>query len=74
LHATAAVWSATPARVVDQWQRCTAHGCVRIRGANGLKLKLTGADAGHSVRIVATGTLAGASVTSTSRKILVARR
>lgn len=74
LVAAAPVWSATPASVRYQWQRCTATSCVRISGATKLELRLTPRDARHSVRIVATAAIDGQTVDTTSKKVAVARR
>jgi hypothetical protein len=73
LSATAPVWSATPSRVSYAWQRCTKTACSAIRGAKSLRLKLTSRDRGRWVRLVATATLSGTRVTSTSGKLLVRR-
>jgi hypothetical protein len=69
LTATPPTWSATPTRVAYQWQLCTRIGCVTIRGATKLSLKLTKRDAGHTVRIVATATFDGRQIESASRRI-----
>jgi hypothetical protein len=74
LVAAAPVWSATPASVRYQWQRCTATSCARISGATKLELRLTPRDARHSVRIVATAAINGQTVDATSKKVAVARR
>jgi hypothetical protein len=71
LRATAPRWSATPSRVRYQWQLCTAVGCKPIVGATMRTLKLKPSYAGKSVRIVATATIAGKTVKSTSKKIAV---
>jgi len=69
LTATPPTWSATPARVAYQWQLCTRSGCVPIRGATSLSLKLTKRAAGHTVRVVATATFDGSQIASASRRI-----
>jgi hypothetical protein len=71
LTATAPTWSATPERVTYQWQLCTRTGCVPIRGATKLSLKLTKRVAGHTVRIVATATFDSLHVESVSKRIAV---
>jgi hypothetical protein len=73
LTATPPVWSASPTRVSYAWQRCTKTTCSAIRGAKSLRLKLTSSDRGRSVRLVATATVSGTSVTSSSGKLLVRR-
>ncbi len=69
--ATAPVWSATPARLVYQWQLCSATGCRSIKGATKLALKLVAGEAGRSVRIVVTASASGATVMSVSPKVAV---
>jgi len=71
LVATAPLWSAEPNRVLYDWQRCTRTACTAIKGATRLRLKLTSADKGRSVRIVATATIGLASVTTHSGKLAV---
>jgi hypothetical protein len=71
LHASAPRWSATPSRVRYQWQLCTAAVCTPIAGATTRALKLKPSYAGKSVRIVATATIVGKTVKSTSKKIAV---
>ena len=71
LVARPAVWSAEPSRVVYLWQLCTKTSCRAIKGATKLRLKLTQVDRGRSVRVVATASIGGASVTARSGKIAV---
>jgi hypothetical protein len=71
LTATPPTWSATPTRVVYQWQLCTRTGCVPIIGATRLSLKLTKRTASHTVRIVATATFDSRKIESASRRISV---
>jgi hypothetical protein len=66
-------WSSTPQRVSYQWQLCTARGCQPIAGATKLTLKLTVAQAGKSVRLLATAIIEGRKVESFTRKIAVHR-
>jgi hypothetical protein len=52
-------WTGTsPIQHAYQWQRCDAQGtsCVNISGATGSGYDLTGADIGHTVRVVVTAT------------------
>ncbi|HEY8768851.1 MAG TPA: hypothetical protein VIP09_16600, partial [Dehalococcoidia bacterium] len=74
LHAVPPTWSATPSRVRYQWQLCSDAGCKLIVGATALKLKLKPGYAGKRVRIVATATIAGKTVTSVSKKITAKRK
>jgi hypothetical protein len=74
LVAAPPVWSATPASVRYQWQRCTVRSCERISGATKLELRLARRDAWHFVRIVATAVIDGQNVDSTSKKVAVALR
>jgi hypothetical protein len=74
LVAAAPAWNATPARVTYQWQLCGAKACSAIKGATRPALRLTQHEAGHAVRIVATGAFPSADVISVSKKIAVARR
>ena len=67
-------WSSAPTRVDYRWQRCAATTCLRIAGATGLRLALTRRDAGHSVRLVATATVDGDTLTSNSKKLAVRAR
>lgn len=71
LTATAPTWSATPTRVTYQWQLCTHTRCGPIKGATGLKLKLTRRTAGHSVRIASIATFDGRQAESVSRRIAI---
>jgi len=74
LRASPAVWSATPSKIAYHWQRCTTRGCAPIRGATRRTLRLVPAEAGRSVRIVATATIQGRTIISASRRVLVERR
>jgi hypothetical protein len=74
LVARPAVWSAEPSRVVYSWQLCTKTTCTAIKRAATLRLKLTSADRGRSVRIVATATIGPASFVSRSGKLAVRSR
>jgi hypothetical protein len=71
LTATAPTWSVQPTRVSFQWQLCSAQGCVRIKGATRLTLRLTARMARHSVRITSVATFDGRTVESFSRRITV---
>ncbi len=71
LTATPATWSATPTRVTYQWQLCLRTRCAPIKGATGLKLKLTKRTAGHSVRIASTATFDSLQVESASKRIAI---
>jgi hypothetical protein len=71
LTARAPTWSAAPTNVTYQWQLCAARGCVPIRGATRLTVKLTRRMARHTVRIASIGTLDGRTVTSVSKRIAV---
>jgi hypothetical protein len=72
--ATAPTWNTTPTRVSYRWQLCTASRCATIAGQTKLALVLSAEDAGHAVRIVATGTFATGTITSSSKKIAVRGR
>jgi hypothetical protein len=71
LTATPPVWSTTPTRMTYRWQRCTKSRCSAIAGATTLRLKLARRDRGHTVRIVATATVGGATATSSSERLAV---
>ena len=71
LTATAPTWNEAPTRVTYQWQLCTRSGCVPIRGAIKLSLKLTKRVAGQTVRVLATATFGGLHVESVSKRIAV---
>jgi hypothetical protein len=71
LHASAAKWSSTPSKVVYQWQLCKATGCTAIKGATKTTLKVAKSYAGRRVRVVATATIQGTSVKSTSRMVAI---
>ena len=61
----------TPTKIFYRWQRCTAIGCTPINGATTLTLKLTRTEVGHSVRFVTIAAIAGKTITSGSRKLLI---
>ncbi|HEX7524798.1 MAG TPA: hypothetical protein VF327_00755, partial [Gaiellaceae bacterium] len=63
-----------PTRVAYRWQRCNVTSCIPLPGANTLKLALTRADAGRTVRLVATALVDGATIVSTSKKLAVRAR
>ena len=71
LTATAPVWNVQPASVAYRWQRCSASGCSAIKSATKLTLRLDQRDRGHSVRIVATATVGGVTITSASKAVAV---
>ena len=71
LKASAPTWSAPPTRVAYQWQLCSAATCSAIKGATRLTLRLDKRDAGRAVRIVATATVDGVTVTSASKTVVV---
>jgi hypothetical protein len=61
-----------PAPVSYRWQRCTGPRCRAIPGATKRTLVLARADAGHSVRVVATASVEGSELTSESKPVAVA--
>ena len=68
-------WSAVPARVTYRWQLCGAGGtCRTIAGATAATLLLGPGAAGRSLRLVATASFGGTTVTSVSRPVAVLRR
>lgn len=69
LRATPPSWSARPSSVRYRWQRCTPKACTAI--ADGLVLRLTKQDVGKTVRLVATATVAGHTVRTSSRLVRV---
>ncbi len=71
LTATAPVWNAQPTSVAYRWQLCSAAGCSTIKGATRLTLKLQRRYRGQSVRVVATATVGGVTVTSASKAVAV---
>jgi hypothetical protein len=71
LVATAPAWNTTPTQVTYRWQLCTTARCVPIKGRTSLALALTAADAGHTVRIVATATFGADKLTSNSKRLRV---
>jgi hypothetical protein len=64
IHATPPAWSSPPTRVVYRWQRCTGSRCVAIAHGLVLALKRSG-----TYRLVATATIAGQTVATTSRAL-----
>jgi hypothetical protein len=68
LRATPPTWSSAPTRVRYRWERCTGSRCTAIRGATRLVLVLTKRDAGRTVRLVATATIDGTIVRTSSEK------
>ena len=71
LTATAPVWNTQPTSVAYRWQLCTRVGCRSINGATKLTLRLDRRYRGRSVRIVATATVGGVTVTSASKAVAV---
>jgi hypothetical protein len=71
LTATAPTWSTTPTSVAYQWQLCTAKGCIPIKSATHLTLRLTKRTAGHTVRIASVATFDSRHVESVSKRIAV---
>jgi hypothetical protein len=72
-------WSNLPSSYGYQWERCDAsgNGCVAIDGALDADYKLTGADAGGTVRVIVSATNAtgtGTAVTSSASTIVVSRK
>jgi hypothetical protein len=65
------VWSAEPTSVAYRWQLCSVASCSSIKGATKLTLRLERRYLGRSVRIVATATVDGLTVTSVSKAIAV---
>ena len=74
ITATPPSWSNTPTRVAYRWQRCNATRCMPLPGANTLRFALTRADAGRTVRLVATALIDGAAVVSASERLAVQAR
>ncbi len=66
--ASAGTWSGSPAVVTLQWARCDALGaaCSPIDGATADSYTAADADAGHTLRVVATASNAAGSRTATS--------
>jgi len=64
----------TPMSFTYQWRRCDASGgaCVAIAGATANKYQLTGADAGHRMRVTVTATnsVSSGSVTSAASAVI----
>ncbi len=54
LKTTAGSWTASPTSYTYQWEDCNSSGeeCTSIEGATGTEYTLTGADIGHTVRVV----------------------
>jgi hypothetical protein len=74
LTAASPVWNTTPTQVVYQWQLCAATRCLPIKSRTSLALSLTSADAGHTVRIVATATFGSGKLGSDSKQLRVRAR
>jgi hypothetical protein len=74
LTATPPAWNTTPAQVAYQWQLCTATRCLPIKNRTSLTLSLTSADAGQTVRIVATATFDSGRLASSSKRLRVRAR
>jgi len=74
IRATAAIWSAAPTHVRYRWERCAGSSCTTISGASGLMLLLTKRDAGHTVRLIVTATIAGEEVRASSSTLAVRTR
>lgn len=64
-------WSAPSSRVTYHWERCAIGRCVAIAGVAGPSLRLTRADARHTIRVVVTATVAGQQVRVLSRDAFV---
>jgi len=62
--ATPPAWSSPPTCVVYRWRRCTGSRCVAIAHGLVLALKRSG-----TYRLVATATIAGQTVATTSRAL-----
>jgi hypothetical protein len=74
LTAVNGLWSGTqPITYTYQWQRCNTLGeaCSNLTGATKSTYVLTGADAGHAVRVVVTAKNAGGSSSATSLASLI---
>jgi hypothetical protein len=54
LKTTTGSWTASPTSYTYQWEDCNSSGtsCTSIEGATGTEYTLTGADIGHTVRVV----------------------
>jgi hypothetical protein len=54
LKTTTGSWTGTPSSYTYQWEDCNSSGeaCMSIEGATGTEYTLTGADIGHTVRVV----------------------
>ena len=68
LTAQNGTWSNNPTAFQYQWQRCntTGAGCANIGGATAKTYLLTGADAGHTMRVRVTGINAEGAVNARS--------
>jgi len=62
-----------PTRIAYQWQLCAAS-CAPIPRATGPSLKLLRSYAGRSIRLVATATIGGTNVQTSSKRLSVRRR
>jgi hypothetical protein len=74
LTAIPPAWNTTPTQVTYQWQLCTATHCLPLENRTSLALSLTAAEAGHTVRIVATATFDLGKLTSSSKRLRVRAR
>jgi hypothetical protein len=54
LTTTGGTWTGSPTSITYQWEDCNSSGtsCTSIEGATGTEYTLTGADIGHTVRVV----------------------
>jgi hypothetical protein len=66
-------WLDGPTSYAYQWQDCNTSGasCTDISGATASSQALTGADVGHTVRVVVTATNSGGSTPSTSSQTAI---
>jgi hypothetical protein len=71
IRATPPVWSAPPTRVRYRWEICGGASCVAIPGATGLRLVLAEREVGRTVRLVATATIFGVQLQTSSRAVRV---
>ena len=68
LTADAGTWTATPASVTYQWERCNANGriCASIAGATSASYTLTSADSGHELVALVTAHTGSATASALS--------
>jgi hypothetical protein len=68
LVANRGTWNSATSSFAYQWQRCDQNGanCASINGATGRTYGVRTADAGHTIRVVVTGTGSSGSATATS--------